>query len=83
MKGNPRQSLDSGFHTVDSRFQVLDCGLCRWNIDSGFQSLVGFWIPKAVFQIPQAEISRFADRLNQSLVSPVAQATEMPSLLYT
>ena len=31
MLGNPRQStiLDSGFHTVDSRFQLLDSNLCQ------------------------------------------------------
>ena len=40
MEGIPRQ-LDSGFHAVDSGFQVL----CRWNLDSGFQSLISFRIP--------------------------------------
>ena len=39
MRGNPKQSLDSGlFHAVDSRFQV---------IDSGFQLLEGYRIPLA------------------------------------
>ena len=35
MLGNPRQSsiLDSGFHTVDSRFQLLDSNLCQWKLD--------------------------------------------------
>ena len=28
-----------------SRFQVLDSSLCQWNLDFGFQSLVGFRIP--------------------------------------
>ena len=40
--------LDSGFHTADSRFQVLDSSLCRsgtWILDSRFQSFVGFRIP--------------------------------------
>ena len=36
-----RTLLDSGFHAVDSGFQVLDLGLCQWNLDSGFQLLVG------------------------------------------
>ena len=25
--------LDSGFHTMDSRFLVLDYSLCQWNLD--------------------------------------------------
>ena len=49
--------LDSGFHAVDSGFQVLDSSpfywifffsfyfICHWNLDSGFQSLVGVRIP--------------------------------------
>ena len=36
--------LDSGFHTVDSGFQVLDSSLCQWNLESGFQLFVGFRI---------------------------------------
>ena len=33
--------MDSGFHAVDSGFEILDVGfLRRWNLDSGFQSLV-------------------------------------------
>ena len=40
-------SLVSGFHVVDSGFQVLDFR---------FQSLVGFRIPGAVFRIPKPRI---------------------------
>ena len=42
MQGNPRQSwiLDS-MHGVDSGFQGVDSGLCQWNLDSGFQLLLG------------------------------------------
>ena len=36
--------LDSGFHAVDSGFQVLESGIFKWNLDSGFRWLVGFWI---------------------------------------
>ena len=46
---NPRQYWILDFHAVDSGFQVLDSSLCQWNLDSGFQSLVGFRIPRAVF----------------------------------
>ena len=41
---------------VDSLFQVLDSSLCQWNLDSRFQSLIGF-------RIPQAKISRNPDSL--------------------
>ena len=44
---------------VDSGLQVLDSSLCQWNWDSGFQSLVGFRIPKAVFRIPKPRIAHF------------------------
>ena len=43
---------------MDSGFQVLDFSLCQWNLDSGFQSLVGFRVPCAVFRIPQEKIPR-------------------------
>ena len=39
--------LDSGFHDTGSGLQVLDSSICQWNLDSGFQSLVGFRIPWA------------------------------------
>ena len=48
--------LDSGFHTVDSGFQVLDSSLCQWNLDSGFQLFTGFQIHWAVFRIPKPRI---------------------------
>ena len=48
--------LDSGFHTVDSGFQVMDFSLCQWNLDCGFQSLVGFQIPCTVFRILKPRI---------------------------
>ena len=48
--------LDFGFHEVDSGFQVLDSSICQWNLDSGFQSLVGFRNPWAVFRIPKPRI---------------------------
>ena len=48
--------LNSGFHVTDSGFRIPGTGiriLCQWNLDSGFQSLVGFQIPRAVFRIPK------------------------------
>ena len=49
--------LDSGFHDVDSGFQALDSCICQWNLDSGFQPLVGFRNPWAVFRIPKTQDS--------------------------
>ena len=68
MLGNPRQSsiLDSGFHTMDPRFQLLDSNLCQWKFDSGSKNLrdsgflelySGFQNPG--FRIPQANFPRF------------------------
>ena len=34
----------------------MDSSLCHWNLDSGFQLLVRFRIPWAVFQIPKPRI---------------------------
>ena len=52
---------------LDSGFQVLDSSLCQWNLDSGFQSFVGFRIPKAVVRIPKSRISDFT---RQGLIFP-------------
>ena len=41
---------------LDSGFQVLDFSLCKWNLDSRLQSLVGFRITWAVFRIPKPRI---------------------------
>ena len=38
-------SRHSGFHLMDSGSQVLYSSLYQWNLDPGFQSLVGFRIP--------------------------------------
>ena len=44
---------------MDSGFQVLDYSLYyQWNLDSVFQSLVGFWIPRAVFQSPGFQVDK-------------------------
>ena len=48
--------LDSGFHAVDSGFQVLDSTLCQWNLDSWFQYWLGFPILWTVLRIPKPRI---------------------------
>ena len=58
--------LDSRFHAMDSSPETVFRILCQWNLDYGFQSLVGFRIPWAVysgiqcpgFRIPPVKISR-------------------------
>ena len=47
---------DSTLWISDFEFQVLDSCICQSNLDSGFQSLVGFRIPWAVLQIPKHRI---------------------------
>ena len=42
--------LDSGFHGVDSGFQVLDSSFCQWNLDSGFVN----GIPNSLSCIPDS-----------------------------
>ena len=32
VKGNGKTVMDSGFHAVESRFQVLNSSLCQWNL---------------------------------------------------
>ena len=53
--------LDSGFHAVGSGFQALDSWFFgKWNLDSGFQSLVGpgFLEQYSIFQSPGFQIPR-------------------------
>ena len=55
-------ALDSRFHSaVYSWFQVLDSNLSQWDLDSGFQWLVGLIIPESLSYIPdsKAQDSRF------------------------
>ena len=50
--GKSKIDLDSGFHAEDFGLQVLNSGFFfEWNLDSGFQSLMGFQIPWAVFPV--------------------------------
>ena len=42
--------LDYGLLAMDLGMQVLNSNLFLWNLDSGFQSLVGFRIPGYGFQ---------------------------------
>ena len=42
---HPKTILDSGFHAMDSSPETVFRILSQWNLDSGFQSLVGFRNP--------------------------------------
>ena len=62
--------LDSGFHTVDSGFQILNSSQCgTWILDS----LVGFRIPWAVFQVPKPSISVSTSRLFSGIRIPLVK----------
>ena len=63
--GESKTVLDSGFHAVDSGFQIVDSSLRQWNLDSGFQSLVGFWILLTVFRIPKPRIPDSTSKIFQ------------------
>ena len=65
--GNPRQSVDSEFHAMDSGFQVLNFSLCQGNFDSGLQLLVRFQISRAVFRISQAKFFQSPDPTSKNL----------------
>ena len=52
MQGNPSQSWILGFWILDTGLRIL----CEWNLDSRFQSLVRFRIPRAVLQISKPRI---------------------------
>ena len=41
---------------MDSGLRVPHSSICQWNLDSGLQSLVGFWFPSVVFRIPKPSI---------------------------
>ena len=72
--------LDSGFHTLGSGFQVLGSSLFQWNLDSGFQSLVGIRIPWNVFWIPKPRIPNSTSqifpvfRIQQSKISQIRES---------
>ena len=57
--------LGSEFHAVDSGFQILaiDSSLYQWNLDFGFQSLVRFRVPCAVFWILKPRIPDSAGQI--------------------
>ena len=70
--------LDSGFHAVDSGFQELDSGLFRWNLDSRFQSLTGFRVPRAVFQIPKPQIPDSSRKKFPRFRNPQVKISRIP-----
>ena len=70
-----RTVVDSGLHAVDSGFQVLDSSIFQWNLDSGFQSLMGFRIPQAVFRILKPSISTGKIFPNFEIQIPLLRAT--------
>ena len=58
---------------MDSGLQVLNSS--QWDLDSGFQSLVGFPILKAVFRIPKP---RIADSISKHFPDSVIHKQTFP-----
>ena len=58
MQRNPRQSPRRGFLIPGTRFRIL----CQLNLQPGFKSLVGFWILRAAFRIPEPGIPDFISK---------------------
>ena len=58
IRGNSRLSwmLDCTPWIPDFQFRYWIQDLCQWNLDSGFHSLVGFRVPRAVFRNPKPKI---------------------------
>ena len=44
------------------RFYVWKTSVCQWNLDSGFQSFVGFRIPWGIFPIPKPRMPDFTGK---------------------
>ena len=73
--------LNSGLQAVDSRFQVMDSGFFvdgTW-IMAGFQSLVGFRIPWAVFWILKP---RIWDSTSKNVLDSKFHKQKNPVILY-
>ena len=64
---------------LESGFQDLDSSLCQWNLDSGFQSLVGFRTPWPVFRIPKPRISHSRIRIPLHGATPHCFETALQS----
>ena len=68
------KTLDSGIHAMDSGCKLLDSSRCQCNLDSGFQSLVGFQIPLAIFRIQ----AKFLDPMNRIFRIPLFTSKRFP-----
>ena len=53
----------------NSNYWIPD--LSQWNLDPGFQLLVAFWIPTAVFRIPSPRIPDSTDKNFQDSGIPI------------
>ena len=65
---NLRQDRATQLHSVitetapKSPFFCVKTSVCQWNLDSGFQSFVGFRIPWGAFPIPKPRIRDFTGK---------------------
>ena len=68
-----------GFRIPGIEFRIL----CQWSLNSGFQSLVGFQIPWAVFWIPKPKILDFTSKTlpDERIRISLHGATNYPSFI--
>ena len=68
-----------GFQIPGIEFRIL----CQWSLNSGFQSLVGFQIPWAVFWIPKPKILDFTSKTlpDERIRISLHGATNYPSFI--
>ena len=72
----PRKGIQDslGLWIQRRRFRILS----KWNLDTGFQSLVGFWIPWAVTRTPKHRMPESTSTLSRV---PLHEATECSQTL--
>ena len=66
-----RKEIKKNLEILKSWIRIPGTGLlvlCQWNLDSGFQSLVGVRIRWAVFRIPKAKIPGCTSKISGSWI---------------
>ena len=64
----------SGFRIPDNKFRIP----CKWNLDSGFQSLAGFRISWAEFRIPKSRIYNSTRTNSRMILDSTSKISRIP-----